>query len=160
MRGDSMSEGYMNTQLKTNDYGILEGGDGDGGGAQVSGEVALWRAVITQSLQDAGSNSKKPEMRKAKAEAIAWLAGTCEDFEEVCENAHLGTDYVRKKSKEAIARGCVWREVNPNSFTKNRKQKKQDVVRFQSNIKGGVKMISTEDILEGNTVVNFEKKCV
>ncbi len=71
---------------------------------------ALWVAVITQALMDAGSNSKKSHLRKEKARAIAWLNSDTEDFMEVCINAGFEPDYVRMKAKEAIRNGCKWRK--------------------------------------------------
>lgn len=78
------------------------------------GYRALWRAVITQALMDAGSNSNKMEMKKEKARAISWLNGDSEDFLEVCAMASLDAGYVKKKAAEAIKNGCKWRlESNP-----------------------------------------------
>ncbi len=73
------------------------------------GEIYLWRAVITQALQDAGSNDKKKEMRIKRAKAIAWLHSDSEDFNEVCMYADMTPSYVKRKAKEAIKRGCKWR---------------------------------------------------
>ncbi len=79
------------------------------GGERASGEVALWRAVITQALMDAGSQSSKREMKQDRAQAIAWLAGTSDDFKEICARAELDPDYVRVKAQDAVRRGCAWR---------------------------------------------------
>lgn len=73
------------------------------------GETALWTAVITQALMDAGSASAKPEAQHEKAKAIRWLLGNSEDFITVCQNAGKDPAYIRAKAKEAIDRGCVWR---------------------------------------------------
>lgn len=75
----------------------------------VKGEMALWSAVITQALMDAGSKSKKAEVRKEKAKAIRWLLGNSMDFHIVCLNAGLNPVYVRQKALEAIGRNCIWR---------------------------------------------------
>lgn len=75
----------------------------------VKGEMALWTAVITQALMDAGSESRKPEAQHEKARAIRWLLGNSEDFITVCQNAGLSPQYVRSKAKSAIERGCAWR---------------------------------------------------
>ncbi|MGB1540003.1 MAG: hypothetical protein ACPG80_03500 [Rickettsiales bacterium] len=75
----------------------------------VKGEMALWKAVITQALMDAGSESKKPEAQHEKARAIRWLLGYSEDFITVCLNAGLDPDYVYQNAKAAIKRGCAWR---------------------------------------------------
>jgi hypothetical protein len=83
-----------------------------------SAYTALWRAVITQALMDAGSQSKKMQMKKEKARAISWLNGESQDFKDVCENASLDVDYVKAKAREAIKNECVWRVP-----TKNRSQR-------------------------------------
>lgn len=76
----------------------------------MKGESALWRAVITQALQDAGSKSKKREMIFHRNDATAWLRGMTEDFAVVCLEAGMNPEYVRWKAREALARGCVWRK--------------------------------------------------
>jgi hypothetical protein len=96
--------------------GFLDNQDGE----HLCGYRALWRAVITQALMDAGSNSNKIEFKKEKARAISWLNGDSEDFIEVCEMAGLEPCYVKKKAKEAIKNGCKWREeTNPILKQKN-----------------------------------------
>jgi hypothetical protein len=75
----------------------------------VKSEMAMWTAVITQALMDAGSESAKPEAQHEKAKAIRWLLGNSEDFVTVCQNAGLDPQSIRKKAMLAIERGCVWR---------------------------------------------------
>jgi hypothetical protein len=72
-------------------------------------EPSLWKAVITQALMDAASNSNKDDAGKAKRDAIAWLLSDSPDFEYVCDNAGLDPSYVRRKVREALARECRWR---------------------------------------------------
>lgn len=81
------------------------------------GYRALWRAVLTQALMDAGSNSGKAEFKKEKARAISWLNGDSDDFNEVCTMAGLEPSYVKRKAKEAIKNGCKWR-LETNRFKK------------------------------------------
>jgi len=88
-------------------------------------EVSLWRAVITQALMDAKSNSKKNSFIKAKKEAISWLLGGSDDFILVCELADLDSKYVMNNAKKAIDRGCVWRKINHNSHRKPLKKTKK-----------------------------------
>lgn len=76
----------------------------------VRAETALWRAVITQALMDAGSESRKPEAAQEKRQAIRWLLGNSEDFITVCLNADLDPSHIRSKALAAIERGCVWRQ--------------------------------------------------
>lgn len=72
-------------------------------------EPSLWKAVITQALMDAASNSNKSEACKAKRDAISWLLSDSSDFEYVCDNAGLDPDYVRTKVRQALSRQCRWR---------------------------------------------------
>jgi len=76
---------------------------------RLNGLKSIWRAVITQALIDAASNSKKRENLKAKREAKTWLLGESEDFFDICCLADLNPSYVKKKAKLALARNCVWR---------------------------------------------------
>lgn len=97
------------------------------------GHKALWRAVITQALMDAGSNSKKIEMKKIKMKAVSWLNGDSEDFYEVCALAGLEASYVKRKAKEAIKNGCKWRmETNPFVVKENIERKVVDMKEFLS----------------------------
>ena len=72
-------------------------------------EPGLWRAVITQALMDAASQSRKPEAKKFRSEALKWLLTHSADFDAVCDNAHLDPDYVRSRAIQALARGFEWR---------------------------------------------------
>jgi hypothetical protein len=72
-------------------------------------EPGLWRAVITQALMDASTDSRKPEARKVRADALAWLLTPSEDFDDVCDNAGMDPDYVRSRAVLALQRGCQWR---------------------------------------------------
>ncbi len=75
----------------------------------VRGESALWVAVITQAMMDALSKSKNKEAQYHKHEAIRWLTESSKDFIEVCLNAGLNPDDVRRKAKKAIANPTLWR---------------------------------------------------
>lgn len=86
----------------------------------VVGEQALWRAVITQALMDAGSQSTKREARFHRAQATAWLSRRNPDFVMVCTLAGLDVDYVHGKASKAIREGCLWRQ-KPNERQKNRR---------------------------------------
>jgi hypothetical protein len=85
------------------------------------GERALWRAVITQALIDAGSESKKPEMKFERAQAISWLSGLSPDFSATCLMAGFDPLYIRQKAREAIARGCAWRKDELRQIKRQRR---------------------------------------
>jgi hypothetical protein len=72
-------------------------------------EQAMWRAVITQALMDASSQSAKSEALYEKSQALCWLTGYSEDFKTVCDYAGLSPAYVRRSAIAALKRGCKWR---------------------------------------------------
>ncbi len=72
-------------------------------------EPGLWRAVITQALMDAASRSRKSEARRTREDALNWLLSDTSDFEAVCDNAGFDPGYIRRRAREALARGCEWR---------------------------------------------------
>ena len=75
-------------------------------------EQSIWRAVITQALMDAASQSRKSEAKRSRSDALHWLLSDSHDFEVVCDNAGFDPGYIRRRAKEALARGCEWRLPN------------------------------------------------
>lgn len=67
-------------------------------------EQALWRAVITQMLTDAFSNSHKAEAQQHKREAMVWLRGNSRDFRTVCDYAGFDPDYIRQHVRHLMKR--------------------------------------------------------
>jgi hypothetical protein len=84
------------------------------GGSDVDDEVrsarAMWRAVITQALMDAASNSRKACSISERLKARVWLKGNSEDFITVCTFADMDPEYVKMQAKNALARNCIWRK--------------------------------------------------
>ncbi len=72
---------------------------------------SIWRAVITQALMDASSNSKKMFAKKQKVEALRWLLDEKhnDEFKTVCHLADLEYTKTLKQVKIALERGCKWR---------------------------------------------------
>lgn len=81
-------------------------------GSYADHEPGLWRAVITQALMDAASNSRKVEARRSREDALKWLLSDSPDFESVCDNAGFDPGYVRRRACEALQRGFEWRLPN------------------------------------------------
>lgn len=75
-------------------------------------EQDVWRAVITQALMDAASRSRKSEAKRTRNDALQWLLSDSRDFEAVCDNAGFDPGYIRRRAKEALARGFEWRLPN------------------------------------------------
>jgi hypothetical protein len=86
----------------------------------ILGEKALWQAVITQALMDAGSKSKKMEAKFNRAQAIAWFSKRNPDFQLVCALADRDVDYVFERAHAAIRKDCKWRK-NPNENQTNKR---------------------------------------
>lgn len=75
----------------------------------IRGETALWRAVITQALMDASSNSAKDEAKNDKMKALRWLCSNSQDFKTICYYAGYDPVYLKKKIISALSRNCSWR---------------------------------------------------
>jgi len=69
----------------------------------------VWSGVLVQAIMDMSSKSRKPEMRRVREDARAWLLEGGEDFEEVCLRAGFNPDYVRAKVRAAERREFQWR---------------------------------------------------
>lgn len=63
----------------------------------------LWQSVILQAVADATGNGKDNRARREKAEARAWLLYGDDDFRDVCANAGLCPDTVRREAERYIA---------------------------------------------------------
>ena len=85
----------------------------------IRGETALWRAVITQALMDASSNSSKEEAKNDRMQALRWLCGNNRDFKTVCYYAGYDPSYLRKKITAALARNCRWRAIPHQHFVRS-----------------------------------------
>jgi len=68
----------------------------------VRGEINLWRAVITQAVTDAVSQSAKKDMQYEKSQARCWLEGRTQDFHTVCYYAGRDPNYVREHALRVI----------------------------------------------------------
>lgn len=88
----------------------------------VTGEQALWRAVITQALMDAGTESSKHEARVYQRQAIAWLSRKNKDLQAVAALAGYDIDYVMERAKEAISNRCKWRSAQGRLPKKRRRR--------------------------------------
>ena len=75
---------------------------------------AIWKAVIMQAIIDATNNSKKPEFKTMKRQALQWLEGKSQDFKRVCRLAGLDEKYVINKAKYAIYNTHKWKKKPTN----------------------------------------------
>ncbi|WP_341794108.1 MULTISPECIES: hypothetical protein [unclassified Rickettsia] len=68
----------------------------------VSPEIALRRAIITQAMIDATNTSPKREAKKIEYEAKEWIFGGSEEFLSTCSEAEITPSLVVKVTKELI----------------------------------------------------------
>jgi hypothetical protein len=85
-------------------------------------EPGLWRAVITQALMDAASQSSKSDARRTRQAALDWLLNNTLDFVMVCDHAGFDPDYVRTRAKQALRRNCEWRLPSGQGWRSKQKQ--------------------------------------
>lgn len=76
---------------------------------KINSEIALWKAVIMQSVLDLMSTSKRTEEVLAKKTAKSWLDKNNSNFLTVCQLADLEPGWVLKKIDFAIQNPRMWR---------------------------------------------------
>jgi hypothetical protein len=72
-------------------------------------EIALWKAVIMQSVLDVMSNSGRASDILAKKVSLEWLDKKNKNFIVVCGYADLDPDWVLKKVFFALENPRTWR---------------------------------------------------
>ncbi len=72
-------------------------------------EVALWRAVILQAIQDLLTESKRTEEKNARNSALCWLDINNKDFIIVCYLAGLNPEFVLRKVRDGVINQSKWR---------------------------------------------------
>ncbi len=60
--------------------------------------VALWKSVILQGLIDLASRSSKKMAKINRIKSLMWFNISNQDFQQVCTNACLDSEYVHKKA--------------------------------------------------------------
>ena len=86
---------------------------------------SLWQFVILQALIDAQCGSPKPELKRARAEAIAWFSQDNEDFREVCAMAGMcvkktlagAAEAIRESKKNMLKDSHIRRRKNQKNNT-------------------------------------------
>ena len=67
-----------------------------------SPELKLFRAIITQAIDDAMYDGLYKYKIIDKREAIAWLTGNSSDFKMICHYADLNSEYASTKFAKAM----------------------------------------------------------
>ncbi len=70
---------------------------------KIAKEVALWRAVVAQHLEDLTiDNDGRPSYKSIKRSAVKWIFMQKEDFLETCELAHIDYCSVQKEAMKIL----------------------------------------------------------
>ena len=83
-------------------------------------EIRLYKAVITQAIIDVSNNSNSTENKKYEMEAKNWLFGNSFDFRDVCNKAELEPHSVVQMAKNAIEMNNANVFYIDNQFLQNR----------------------------------------
>ena len=67
-----------------------------------SPELRLFRAIITQAIDDAMYDGLYNYKIIDKREAVAWLTGNSSDFKMICHYADLNSEYASTKFAKAM----------------------------------------------------------
>jgi hypothetical protein len=67
-----------------------------------SPELKLFRAIITQAIEDAMYDGLYKYKIIDKREAIAWLTGNSNDFKIICHYADINSEYASTKFAKAM----------------------------------------------------------
>ena len=67
-----------------------------------SPELKLFRAIITQAIEDAMYNGLHKYKIIDKREAIAWLTSNSNDFKMICHYADINSEYATMKFAKAM----------------------------------------------------------
>ena len=67
-----------------------------------SPELRLFRAIITQAIEDAMYEGLHKYKIIDKREAVAWLTGNSNDFKMICHFADINSEYASMKFAKAM----------------------------------------------------------
>ena len=111
----------------------------------------VWLAVIERAFDDAKWNPAKSakdsrcggmprtQMMNAHADALRWLRGTTADFKEVCDNAGVHPDQVKKRALELIGEDAIWGQNLESNYFISKEAKQRAAEYFLSTIEGADK---------------------
>lgn len=88
----------------------------------LSPEVILYKAIITQAIIDATNISPSPKARFLEKEAKSWIFGKGDYFQKICYIAGIEPDFVVKITQEAI-------RLNHQKLRKSTPKDKQTVIK-------------------------------
>jgi hypothetical protein len=86
-------------------------------------ELRLFRAIITQAIEDAMYNGLYKYKIIDKREAIAWLTGNSNDFRMICHFADINHEYASLKFTKAMKLDIYTLTDMQNKVMQNRPQR-------------------------------------
>ena len=85
-----------------------------------SPELRLFRAVITQAIEDAMYEGQDRYKIMDKREAIAWLTSHSNDFKIICHYADINSEYATMKFTKAMNLDIYKLSDSQNNVIKNK----------------------------------------
>lgn len=81
---------------------------------EVEPEERLWRGVLVDAIEDAGSKSQERKPSVYKCEAHSWILSNTTDFATVCYYAGFEPEHVIDRYKLAVEKGDI--QFSPRNF--------------------------------------------
>lgn len=81
---------------------------------EVEPEEKLWRGVLVNAIEDAGSKSQERKPSVFKCEAHSWILSNTTDFATVCYYAGFEPEHVKEKYIKACKNGDI--QFSPKNF--------------------------------------------
>ena len=88
-----------------------------------SPELRLFRAIITQAIDDAMYDGLYKYKIIDKREAVAWLTGNSNDFKMICHFADINSDYASMKFAKAMKLDIYTLTDMQNKVIQNRSER-------------------------------------
>ena len=85
-----------------------------------SPELKLFRAIITQAIEDAMYDGLYKYKIIDKREAIAWLTSNSNDFQMICHYADINSEYATTKFTKAMSLDIYKLTDSQNNVIKNK----------------------------------------
>ena len=88
-----------------------------------SPELKLFRAVITQAIEDSMYEGQDRYKIMDKREAIAWLTSHSNDFKIICHYADINSEYATMKFTKAMSLDIYKLSDSQNKVIKNKPER-------------------------------------
>ena len=86
-------------------------------------EQRLWRAVLTQALEDAFGPERYEKTKAIKQEAVDFLTNYSDvSFINVCENAGFDPSFIKRKVRNKFAQNFISNITNLSTKVRNKNE--------------------------------------